>query len=114
MHMLTILNIFQVIFLTVKHKLPTRRVLSDYAGDGGIRIMANILQDGRVCPFDRFSGLENILGRYGNELESITLVIDLNRSRTQTGCVHHRLPAYTSHASHSRPNGMFTSPCLLK
>lgn len=58
--------------------------------------MADILQDGRMCPLDRFSGLEDIFGRDGDESESITLVIDLNRSHAQTGLGIHAMYTITN------------------
>lgn len=96
MNMLTVLNVFQVIFLTEKHELPARRVLSNYAGDCSTGKMANVLQDGRVRPLYRFSGLEDIFGRDGDELKSITLVIDLNRSHAQTGLGIHAMYTITN------------------
>ena len=42
--------------------------------------MANILQNGCICLSDGLSSLEHILSGDGNELETITFVIDLART----------------------------------
>ena len=78
--MLTVLNVLQIVVLIKKHILPARWVLSDHTGDGSAREMANILQNGCVCLSDGLSSLEHILSGDGNELETITFVIDLGRT----------------------------------
>ena len=75
--MLTVLNVLQVVVLIEKYILPARWILSDHTGDCSAREVANILQNGCICLFDGLSSLEHILSRDGNELETITFVIDL-------------------------------------
>lgn len=104
-YMLTGLNVLQVVLLTAKHILPARWVLSDHTGDCSAREVANILQNGCVCLPDGLSSLEHILSRDGNELETITFVIDLARTvlNSDTLCrLLHDMLHGIDHASSTR------------
>ena len=72
-----VLHVFDVVLLIEEDELPARRVLCHYTGDSSAGEVTHVLQQGCTSLLDGLSGFEHVLCSNGNELEAITLVLNL-------------------------------------
>ena len=95
-NVLTRCHMLQIVLLTEEHKLPSRGILSDNAGDGSPRKVPHILQYGCIGLLDDLGSLEDILCCQHNELKAVTLVLDLHVKPDMVECpCHERSIIYT-------------------